>query len=424
MSNQDMSVAAALELLEPPRAELREWERVIADAQVGAARPTAGRDGLPRRRRRLVAVVIAITAVLVPLAAVAATQGWWFLGHGAPTPVGGVAVVTRGEWNGIPWTMTAYRSSTDGVCTGLTPQQSGKTAGMGAGLACDTITGVPRTSRSKPFTPHGISYMQSSGSGRFPSYVVGPVVAAARSVEVTLSDKTVLQISTFAAPKNLQSQIRFYLTQLPRRDVFVRRLVARSGDGKIVATLDVPRPPFTLAENRISNRGTPLQLSPAMKHRLRLAHRRAQVWLLASRAELNFYRFGRCFGVGKAGDATTFPASRGPAAFGSLMCSRGFPSRKRPVLDASIYGATRRHPQMTLERLSGFASDSVVSVSLLDRRGRIVQRVPVVGNVYAERALKPGVVTVVMTDRSGRQLVRCGPGATTTGAGTRVMAAC
>jgi hypothetical protein len=422
MTEQDPVIAGALDQFVPFEDERREWQRILDEAR---ARP---RPALQRRlrRRHLLAVAVALLAIVVPLAAVGATQGWWFLAHNSAKPVTSVAVVATGVWSGSPWTLTAYRSATDGICTALTPSSpANEPAGVGAGMGCDSITGVPRTAQSKRFTPHGISYLQSSGGGGFPGYIIGPVIDSARSVEITLSDNTTLKVTTISAPASLQSKIRFFVTELPRGRGFVRKLAARDLNDKVVAVLRVPQPLFTRAENRISNHGSEVKLSQAMKRQLRLAHRRAQVWLLASRDGHNFYRFGRCFGVGRSGDPSRFDAARGPAAFGAMLCSRRFPSRAQPILDASIYGASRKHPRMTLLRLSGFASDAVVGISLLDATGRIVRRVPVIGNVYSLANVPPAVATVVMTDSHGRQVARCGPNvATAPATGSYVVAKC
>jgi hypothetical protein len=59
-----------------------------------------------------------------------------------------------------------------------------------------------------------ITYLTSSRSKRLPTYIVGPVVETAATVEIHLKSGGTLHAATFAAPKPL-GQIRFYAIPLP-----------------------------------------------------------------------------------------------------------------------------------------------------------------------------------------------------------------
>ena len=155
----DARIAELLNRLVPPTVERPDWERVLADADVHDGE--TGRPALrPWQRKRwpLIAVTMLVLLVVAPLTALAVSQGWWFFSaSGLPTPISRVTVVATGTWNQVPWTLTAYRSSTDGVCLALTPRAPSNAHGVGAAMSCDQIAGVPSTPQSKRYTPHRIS---------------------------------------------------------------------------------------------------------------------------------------------------------------------------------------------------------------------------------------------------------------------------
>lgn len=205
-----------------------------------------------RARRRILAVVVALLAVLIPVSAVPVVNEWWFFQFGeAPAPVTDVVVVKSGTWDGTRWELVAYRSGTDGICFSMGPATSAETTGAGGAMSCDQIEGVPRTPESKPYTPHAISFLSASGSGgELPAYVAGPVTGRADEVAVYFANGVVLQTPTFEAPSSL-GPIRFYAAQLPdavaRLAVpldygWIEKLVGLDGDGRIVACLTFPLP--------------------------------------------------------------------------------------------------------------------------------------------------------------------------------------
>ncbi len=229
-------IGRALDSLVPRfESERGDWARVLREAH-----------GTSRRRRRptrrIVLLVAIIAAILVPLVAVAASHEWWFFRFdgSAPPPATPVVVVKEGVWDGKAWQLVAYRSTTDGICFGITPTNS--RAGEGAGLNCDQIDGVPRTAESKPYARHGITYLEVSSS-ELPSHVAGPVVDQAIEVAIHFDDGTVVRTPTFAAPESLGSAIRFYLVRLNAvQPPSIEKLVGLDAAGHIVACLTTPMP--------------------------------------------------------------------------------------------------------------------------------------------------------------------------------------
>ena len=230
-------IALALDTLVPAfENERGDWERVIRDA----------RRSDPRRRlpaRPIVVLAALVAAILIPLVAVAAAQEWWFFRFdGAPPAATPVAVVQEGIWDGKPWQLVAYRSTTDGICFGITPT-SGHQSWAGDGLACTQVEGVPTTPESTRALPLGITYLEASGAG-LPPYVAGPVVDRAAEVAVYFHGGTVVRTHTFAAPESLGSAIRFYVVRL-RADQpppSIEKLVGLDATGQIVACLTTPMP--------------------------------------------------------------------------------------------------------------------------------------------------------------------------------------
>jgi hypothetical protein len=231
-------VSAVLDELVPSFDDERgDWDRVVR-----AARARRRRWITPRR---LVLVAAVVAAIAVPLVAVAASREWWFFRSGAaPVPVTEVNVIPTGSWDGTRWQVTAYGSLTDGICFSMIPDLGGP-AGFGSAMACSPMQGVPRTPRSKPDAPYGVTYVSGAALEGFPPYVIGPVVEAANEVEIHLASGTVLRAPAFDVPDRLGA-IRFYVTRLPEepraRSGPIRKLVGRTQDGRVVACLVSPMP--------------------------------------------------------------------------------------------------------------------------------------------------------------------------------------
>lgn len=192
------------------------------------------------RRRRSVVAFAALAAVLVPLAALGASEDWWFFkSGGAPEPTAAPQVVRSGQWHGQAWQMIAYPTAT-GLCFSITPTASGN-RGEGGAMACAPFGSVQGTPRSK--LP-GITMIFTRSSEWLPAYVAGVVIEQASEVEIRLGSGDVLRVPTFAAPEPLQ-HVRFYAAQLPPRsepnplsaEGFLKSIAGLDANGTVVACL-------------------------------------------------------------------------------------------------------------------------------------------------------------------------------------------
>lgn len=190
------------------------WEPDWNDVLRRAGQRPAG-DFRPRpvlTRRRMVVGLVVLAAVLIPLAALAAANDWWFLRSGnAPHPVRGPVVVKEGTWSGRAWQLIAYPSATDGLCLSVTPKDA-KQSGFGAAMGCGPFAGVSRTAETKKSPDMTITYLAGAG-GPLPPYIVGPVIEQATEVEIRLTNGQSLSVQTFAGSPPLE-HIRFYATEL------------------------------------------------------------------------------------------------------------------------------------------------------------------------------------------------------------------
>ena len=71
------------------------------------------------------------------------------------------------------------------------------------------------------------------------TYIVGPVVARAKRIVVSLSDGTELVIPTIAPPHGLASNVRFYVRLMPCKSVRVRHIVGVDAGGRTVASIQL-----------------------------------------------------------------------------------------------------------------------------------------------------------------------------------------
>jgi hypothetical protein len=203
----------ALSQLAPPERFEDDWDDVLRRAGEQSQAPTRrGPFWILRRRRFVLAFAVAV-AILVPLAAIASANEWWFLKDGGlPQPTGAApAVVKTGVWSGHSWQLVAYRSG-DNLCFSVDPRPEATAAdnGAGAAAACAPFAGVANSPASP--TEMSITYMSGS-SHDFLSYIAGPVIERATEVAVTFTDGRVLRLPTFAAPTSLGA-VRFYASQL------------------------------------------------------------------------------------------------------------------------------------------------------------------------------------------------------------------
>lgn len=227
-----------LDRLAPARTWVSDWPDVLERAGERRSLVTRG---------RLVMFFAVLAAVLVPLAALGAASDWWFLKFGnGPTPTKTPVVVKQGQWDGHPWQMIAYPSTTDGLCVSVTPKDpSGN--GQGGALGCGTFAGVPHTPETRASPDMTITYLSASASKRLPAYIAGPVIDKASTVEIRFDNGEVVHVPTFAGPEPLQ-HIRFYATQLPSRSQptprrsgpFVKWVAGLDAKGNVVACLAPP----------------------------------------------------------------------------------------------------------------------------------------------------------------------------------------
>lgn len=208
-----------------------DWQGVLARA--GEPTRQSGRPHRLTKKRVLIALAV-LAAVLVPIAAVAADSNWWFLrSGGTPPPLSAPVVVKEGEWDGQPWKLVAYPSTTKGLCFSLTPEPLD---GYGAVMACAPIEGAPRTDEATG-AELGITYVTGLNDD-FPPFVAGPVTGNAATVEVHFQTGETLRLPTFSAPESI-GDVRFYASQLPPSltSPTIAKLVGLDKDGTIVACL-------------------------------------------------------------------------------------------------------------------------------------------------------------------------------------------
>jgi hypothetical protein len=228
-------------------APMHDWEPDWSDVLERARKRDERRLTRIPKRGKLALVLAAVVVVLVPLAALAATNDWWLFEFGGAPQAGGTAVIVREDvWSGHAWQLVAYPSTTDGLCFAMASLTS-QGAAEGKVLSCAPFVGIPRTADSKHSPDMTITYFVSQADSSLPAYIVGPVIGTASSVEVRFRDGTSLRTPTFAAPPSLGG-IRFYATPLPDNVFpppgeqppffgFVRSVAGLDGEGRVVACL-------------------------------------------------------------------------------------------------------------------------------------------------------------------------------------------
>jgi hypothetical protein len=198
-----------LDVLAPALPWEPDWPDILERAQL---RPGQRRPGFAVPRGRLVLLLVLIAVIAAPLLAYGAANDWWFLGSGSPEPVSAPVIVKEGSWDGHAWQLIAYLSTTDGLCLAITPRGSALDGQAGA-MACGPLVGVPRTAKTKRSPDMTITYLVGSATEELPAYIIRPVVAEARRVEVRFTDGHTLRLPTFAGPSSL-GQVRFYASPL------------------------------------------------------------------------------------------------------------------------------------------------------------------------------------------------------------------
>jgi hypothetical protein len=221
MTDVDPQIGAILDGLVPAPDEAGKWERVLGDARAIER---------PRSHLRSSRPLVLASAVLAALAAAAlafvpalAGQGYfWFLDAGGPQPTTPVVTVTSiTDRSDTTWELTAYRDNR-GLCFQLTSRA--KTGGGMGACASD----MPLNA--------GV-FGAGAGNGAF---VVGPVTSDAQNVEITGSGQHV-EATAVPAPEALQTDIKFYVAQLPEGMAAAPLMLKALDDqGDVVATWAVP----------------------------------------------------------------------------------------------------------------------------------------------------------------------------------------
>jgi len=145
----------------------------------------------------------------------------------------GFGTVASGRWEGTPWVLTAVDDASGWwrLTMSVGTRHSLGSAGYGG-------AGYIHPSAAKGSRAVGISFIAHRGP-TLPDFVVGPVVATASEVEVTLSNGATIRTPTMAPPRGLASDIAFYVVQIPCPvwPVAVRGL---DPSGRVVAHLKRP----------------------------------------------------------------------------------------------------------------------------------------------------------------------------------------
>jgi len=125
-----------------------------------------------------------------------------------------------------------------------------------------------------------------------------------------------------------------------------------------------------------TNRGTLIALSARERAAMVRAHRSPHVYRLATIDGTTFFRFGDsrlCYGAKRDFSLVQVTPTSIPRVFGGFVCW-GKPS---PVMDFSVFGASRQDPTMHIWKLQGVADDDVASIQLLSSKRRVLSSVPV-----------------------------------------------
>ncbi len=230
MSNIDPVIQTLLDEHVPLRlGERCDWDEVLRRVGSHETRRRRGPTRFAGRRRLLAVVAVALAALLIPIIAIGASEGWWFARTpSAPKPEGAIVIVKTDSWNGVPWALTAYRSAGN-VCFGLTPNWQAQDAGSGAGLECGVpLRGLAQESRTYPVL-HWAGYLEGGRGGNFPGWIAGPTAPEVAEVDVVSKEGETIRAPTFAAPAQLGLKINFYVAQLPCGE-YARALIPKDAE--------------------------------------------------------------------------------------------------------------------------------------------------------------------------------------------------
>jgi len=142
---------------------------------------------------------VIVTGVLTALAVVAPS---------ASAMPGRMVKVASGHWNGEAWTLEV-RDQVSGGNVAICYRMSSGTEGLGG--SCGNFI-LPRLAGAPEF---GMTLADKIGGCPGTDYVVGPVVAKASGVDVTLSNGQTVRTRTIAPPAGLAQAIGFYVARIP-----------------------------------------------------------------------------------------------------------------------------------------------------------------------------------------------------------------
>lgn len=244
MVDYDEALAHALDEFLPRGQHNPDWAVVLRDARGGRGRIVLPHS--PRRRLAILATGAAI-ALLIPLTAVAVGEQWWFFSSPitAPSPVGDVVVVNSGILNGTPWVLTAYRTSSQGLCVAFAPNASDSgpentTNPSSSVLSCGaSVIGLPQANPASAGS-HEVAFVESVSSGG--ELIGGPTAADVAQVEIVRASGPPLVINTMPAPAALDVSARFFVAGLNADDA-AQAVQAFDSSGHVLETLTIPTTP-------------------------------------------------------------------------------------------------------------------------------------------------------------------------------------
>lgn len=256
MSEYERAFAELLEKVLPRDIARDDWASVLLDAGV---RPTQSprRWRAPASRRLAIVTTILVVSAAIPLAAVAVSNGWFSADSLAPEPVGATVVVQSGDWNGIRWTLSTYRSRDQGLCIAFIPNAQDLTSATGrpantAATACDVrVKGILDSADGQPlhlFTFFGSSTTQGQGFP-YPDFIAGAAAKEVARMRMVLEDGRTVDSETTPAPAALGLPIGFFVTEVPAGEP-VRTIVALDIHGNPLEQLTLTLPPPASSQTR------------------------------------------------------------------------------------------------------------------------------------------------------------------------------
>ena len=224
MVDNDHRLAAVLNAVLPETASTGDWDRVVRDAN---------RTGLARRllrpvtlqRRLALAGTLAVLVALIPLSALAVTNNWWFFSTplSVPSPIGDLVTIDQGQWGGVPWALTAYNTTSHGLCISVTPNPpsghpttpSETPAASGTMLGCGLVRGLseaPNDTSAPELTLVSAAYTGTDGTQV--NVLAGATAPDVAEVATVGGGGGQVTAETTPAPSELGLPVRFFIMRL------------------------------------------------------------------------------------------------------------------------------------------------------------------------------------------------------------------